>query len=274
MRNFIRSIFVLGTSIAATLIHTDARAQQSSALIDTITIDNHHLNTTFLTPGLKQYTVYTYNSKSPKAVRPAIWTREVAKTTLTNEPVFTVSQQWFFSDTNYYRNIYSVNRATDFAPIYHRETIGSVTKAYEWSGNSVTASAKDTGNAAKDFKKDLATKAFNWNLDIETFEQLPFAAGKTFVFYFYDAGYGEPTYTTYTVEGSEELALVDNKTIDCWILVTTGKMPKGDTFTQKFWVSKKGHEFLREVDNFGDTYRVKLKMLGAAPVLNPGAVKP
>lgn len=240
----------------------------SNAQGDTITIDNHKLNPKLLTTGLKQYEVYTYNAKQPKIVRGGIWTREVARTTIDNKAVITVSQQWYFPDTVNYRNIYSVLDAGTFAPSYHRETIGTVTKAYDWADTAVNGSTKDTGNAAKNYHKGIGHKAFNWNLDIETFEILPLALNKTFVLYFFDAGYGEPAYATYQVEASEEIELVDGQKVDCWILFTGGKMPNGGTYTQKFWITKKGHEFLKELDNFGDTYRVKLKMLGAAPQIN------
>jgi hypothetical protein len=96
-----------------------------------------------------------------------------------------------------YRTIYSVNRAVDFSPIYHSETINNKTKAYNWSSDKITDADSVAQNQQKAFVLDFKLPNFNWNLDIETFEMLPLAEGKTFAINFYDAGLDPPAYVNY-----------------------------------------------------------------------------
>jgi hypothetical protein len=139
--------------------------------------------------------------------------------------------------------------------------------AYNWSATKIAGADTVATNTKKDFALVFTDPAFNWNLDIETFEMLPLAAGKTFAINFYDAGKTPPKYVLYKVTGSEVITLLDNTKTDCWILRQEGKAPNGSTYTQTFWISKKGHEFLKEEDKFSGMYRYKIKMPGAAPDL-------
>jgi len=109
----------------------------------------------------------------------------------------------------------------------------------------------------------------NWNLDIETFEMLPLAAGKSFLINFYDAGLDPPQYVRYTVTGSEKLALGAAE-VDCWVLATEGKDPRGAAYTETYWISKKDHEFLKEVDRFNGTIRYKIRMPALTPDVRVG----
>ncbi|MDN5286495.1 MAG: hypothetical protein JWR38_2769 [Mucilaginibacter sp.] len=236
------------------------------AQTDTIRLHDKRLMTQVLQPGNKQYLVYFQSMKNKKNLRFWFWLRNIAIETKNGEKVFTISQNWYGSDSTSYRSVYSINKMADFAPVYHAETKGGKTQAYNWGATKITGADTVKDNAGKDFSLDFKQPNFNWNLDIETFEMLPLAAGKTFAINFYDAGLQPPAYMLYKVAGSEVLSTLNNDKVDCWKLFTEGDS-QGKHYTQTFWISKKGHEFLKEEDSFDGGYRYKIKLSGAAPDL-------
>ncbi|MBS7566616.1 hypothetical protein KHS38_19580 [Mucilaginibacter sp. Bleaf8] len=256
---------LLITGLCSAALSPNAFAQTH---VDTVNLKSHKLQTSYLKPGLRQYLVYMQSPARPKTLNLSYWVRDVKSGTQNGEKIFTVSQHWYANDTSAYRTYYAVNRAADFAPVYQKETVRSKTKAYNWGSDKITGTDTVANNEAKGFELAFTEPNYNWNLDIETFEMLPLAAGKTFAISFYDAGLGKPGYVTYKVTGSEKITLLDNAQTDCWKLVTEGKAPNGSTYTQAFWLSKKGHEFLKEEDSFNGAMRVKIKM----PVTTPDVV--
>ena len=225
---------------------------------DTIRPGKGHLMTEILKPGLRQYLVYFQNPRKADRLGFWYWMRDIKIDTKDGKQYFAISQHWYGGDSLSYRQAYSLNRRSDFAPIYHSEMVRGKTKAYDWSGQGITGADTVAFTAPN----------FNWNLDIETFEMLPLAAGKSFLINFYDAGLEPPKYVLYTVTGSEELTVMNGEKIDCWMLFTKGESPRGP-YTETYWISKKTHEFLKEEDDFGSMYRYKVKMPGMAPDLLP-----
>ncbi|OOQ58655.1 DUF3108 domain-containing protein [Mucilaginibacter pedocola] len=241
-----------------------AQPQYASAQkIDTIRLKDNRLNVATLKPGLRQYAVYFQNPKTPKMLKFWLWLRDTKLETRGGQKVLVTNQHWYGNDTSSYRTVYSVNKASDFSPIYHSETVAGKNKAFNWSNTKITGADTVTINTAKTFALDFAEPCYNWNLDIETFEMLPLAAGKTFAINFYDAGFGKPEYIVYKVTGSEVITTLDNQKVDCWILFNESDNA-GRHATETFWISKKNHEFLKEEDNFNGMYRYKVKMPAAA----------
>jgi hypothetical protein len=238
----------------------------ANAQTDTIRLKDKRLITSALKPGLKQYLVYFQTSAKHKSLGFWFWLRDIKIENRNGEKVFAITQHWYSNDTNSYRSVYSINRAADFAPIYHAETIKNITKAYNWGGDKITGADTVAQNAQKGFTLDFNLPNFNWNLDIETFEMLPLAAGKTFAINFYDAGLDPPAYVNYKVTGSEIVTTLNNEQVDCWKLFTEGDN-NGSHYSETYWISKKGHEFLKEEDAFNGGYRYKIKMLGSSPDL-------
>lgn len=238
----------------------------SAQKIDTIQIGKGKLNTAALKTGLKQYLVYFQMTKQPKTLMTSLWLRDIKKENRNGQDVFVINQQWYESDTTRYRKVYSVNNAKDFSPIYHAEQIGTKLSAYNWDAKQIKGADTVMQNLKKDFKLDFSGPCFNWNLDIETFEMLPLGEGKTFAINFYDAGYSVPKYVIYKVEGSEILETNDLQKVDCWILKNESDF-NGNKFVQRFWISKKNKELLKEEDTFNNGYRYKVKLNGAAPNL-------
>eukprot|EP01133_Synstelium_polycarpum_P014646 gene14646-17322_t len=237
------------------------------AQVDTIRVKDKRLMTSALKPGLKQYLIYYQFPKKNKNLNFWLWTRNVRKENRNGEPVFTISQQWFGADTNAYRSLYSVNRASDFGPVYHAEHGISKIRAYNWNDQKITGADTVANNVHKAFSLDFKEANYNWNLDIETFEMLPLAEGKTFAINFYDAALDPPKFVVYKVIGSELLSTLDNKKVDCWKLFTEGSA-KGGNYTQTFWISKKEHEFLKSESFYAGMYGYKIKLpVGAADFL-------
>ena len=226
------------------------------------------LHTSQLKPGLRQYLVYYQRPQTGKTLWCWYWTRDISVEQREGERVFAIRQQWLGGDTGSYRSYYSVNAAKDFTPVYHCETAHGQISAYNWEAAKISGADTVAGNSKQGFSQSLEKPAFNWNLDIETFEMLPLGADKSFAINFYDAGLAPPKFVLYKVTGSEELSTLDNKKVDCWKLVTVGEF-KGAPYSQTFWISKKEHELLKEEDVFGNGYRCKIKLPGLAPDILP-----
>lgn len=243
-------------ALAALLLTRPALAQQP----DTIRVGDKRLHAARLQPGTRQYLVYFVNPAKPKNVGFWLWRRELQASQHQGQPVWRVQQHWYGSDSTSYREITSLVRADDFAPLYHDETVRGQRKAYNWHPQRVSGADSVSHNQAAAFQLVLPQPVFNWNLDIETFELLPLAAGKRFVIPFYDAGSPAPTYAEYTVTGRESLRLPGGQTVPCWKLVTEGRTPAGAPYKQTFWLSQRGQEFLKEEDQYpGGLFRYKIK---------------
>src|ERR1700761_724911 len=202
--------------------------------IDTTRLKDKRLNSTVLKSQLNQYLVYFQYPKSPKTLRFWYWLRDVKTTNRNGEKVFIINQRWYGSDSSSYRKVYSINRASDFSPIYFSETVKGENMAYNWNNNKIAGADTVADNLQKSFALDFSEPNFNWNLDIETFEMLPLAAGKTFAINFYDAGLDPPKYYLYKVTGSEVLATLNNEKVDCWKLFSEGDSPQGH-YTETYW---------------------------------------
>jgi hypothetical protein len=246
-----------------TILFLSAQPRVASAQVDTIRLKDKRLNTTALKPGMRQYMVYFQSPKAKKVLWQSLWLRNTQIMDRDGEKVFVTTQHWFGNDSSSYRTVYSVNRVSDFLPIYHSETVAGKNKSFNWSESAIQGADSVTVNTQKSFLLNFTAPCYNWNLDIETFEMLPLAAGKTFAINFYDAGFGKPEYVIYKVTGSEVIQTLDNHRIDCWTLQNVSEH-NGQKSVQIFWISKRGHEFIKEEDSFAGNYRYKIKLPATA----------
>lgn len=265
-------LLIAAISRGQTAQTTSRSAAPSGAPADTIRPGKGHLLTAALKPGLRQYLVYFQYPQKADRLGFWYWVRDVREETREGMKYFSITQHWYGADSLSYRKVYSLNQAADFAPVYHCETVRGTTGAYNWRAEEISGADTVAGNDKKGFNLKFSEPNLNWNLDIETFEMLPLAAGKSFLINFYDAGLEPPKYILYKVTGSDELTLMNGGKMDCWRLFTEGESPRG-SFTQTFWISKKTHEFLKEEDAFGGIYRYKIKLPGTAPDLLPRFAK-
>ena len=233
---------------------------------DTIRPGKKGLVTSYLKPGLRQYLLIYQNPKSDRALGFWYWLRDIHKETRQGKDVFIITQNWYGSDSNAYRTVYSINTAEDFIPLYHKELVRGKLSAFDWKPSEIKAADSVAGIANKDFSIALAEPTYNWNLDIETFEMLPLAEGRSFVINFYDAGISAPKYVRYEVSGSEKIGLPEGQLTDCWKLSSTDTT-KGTTYSETYWISKKDHQFLKEEDHFNGMIRYKIKVTPGMPDL-------
>ena len=234
------------------------------AQADTVYPGSRHLNTGFLKPGLKQYLVYHQWPQYNKMLQFQYWVRDISIEKKDGVEVFAIRENWYTADSNEYRSFLSLGSVKDFTPLYHAASSKGKIAAYNWSTTNINGSDTVNGNTTKDFHLAFDRPNFNWHLDIETFEMLPLAMGKIFEINFYDAGLSPPKFVTYKVTGSETLRTLDNRQVVCWMLETSGSY-NGKSYTQKFWISKKEHELLKEEDAFDGRFRYKIKLPGLTP---------
>jgi len=241
---------------------------QTNQQTDTIRPGKGHLLTGALKPGLRQYLVYFQYPRHSDRLMFWYWMRDISIKTRDGVKYFAISQHWYGGDSTSYRKVYSLNTVADFAPVFHSETVRGKTSSYNWTGRDIKGADSVEDNTSKGFYLPFSEPNLNWNLDIETFEMLPLGEGRSFWINFYDAGLEPPKYVLYKVTGSEELTLMSGEKVDCWKLYSEGSSPKGP-YTETYWISKQGHEFLKEEDSFSGIYRYKIKMPGTAPDLLP-----
>jgi len=241
--------------------HTPLAAQT-----DTIGLHGKKLFTRQLKTGVKQYLVYFQSSKQSRQLKFSLWVRDISLKTQNGEQLFAITQQWYGTDTTSFRSVYSLNRVSNFEAIYQSEAINGKLKAYNWYNDHISGADSIPGNEQKTFNLQFDRPAFNWHLDIETYEMMQLKEGKTIVIYFYDAGFGKPSYQSLKVTGSEMVTTLDNQKVDCWKLFTSSDQGKVQ-FTETYWISKKNHELLKEEDYFNGNYRYKIKLPGYSPEL-------
>ncbi|RUO80732.1 hypothetical protein CWI84_03875 [Idiomarina tyrosinivorans] len=109
-------------------------------------------------------------------------------------------------------------------------------------------------NLAKDTDVAATELPLNWELDIETFQLLDFAEGKSFQLNFYHPGSKTgPKDYTYQVIGSDTLHLAGLAAIDCWKL----KIDYGEGNCAIFWIAKSNKQMLKMEEKWNEFTRFK-----------------
>ena len=226
------------------------------AQVDTIDI-SRDLQLKNLPEGRNQYSV-TLHMPNGTLKYVGLWSRTVRIVVIGGKQRIVIDQDWWTSDSAAHRKVYSICSREDLSPIYHYSKDGKgKVEAFNFTASSVTGSDTTADNSRKGFELPLTMPTLNWELDLEIFQTLPFAAGKTFVISFYHPGGPPPGYYSYTVTGDEKLALAGGGQADCWVMTIDYGGGRGST---TFWISKKSREVLRTKDSFGGAYRYKVKL--------------
>lgn len=103
------------------------------------------------------------------------------------------------------------------------------------------------------FNKSTESNFLNWHEDLLIFPVLPFRENIFFKIKFYEPGVDAIKDVIYEVLKSEKL-IINGKNIDCWVLNYPSTKPEG---YQRFWISKKSKQLVKEEDKFGEFYRYK-----------------
>jgi hypothetical protein len=243
----------------AVVVSFSAAAQKG----DTIHVRGSDLLMNDLQTGSYSYLIIQQKALDSPASDITIAKMTVARETYHNKPAIVVHQQWD-KDSAIHKS-YSVFDANDFSTLYHDTYWASLGfslifdfETQKFDSKPVWRTLSDKGHAhvEKEFAGALGVYRLNWHADLIVYSLLPYKAGRTFVINYYDPGSGDPQEVPYTVTGSEKLTDRGGMAIDCWVLSHSD-----DKFTEKFWISKKTNEVLKEEDygkDFG--YRFKYKM--------------
>lgn len=251
-------IFVI---IIAIISAAGALAQTAEPIL----ISKQNLDFKYLKTGDSTYVVYFKKTADGPAERMTLVKINVAPTTLDGRKAYAITQQWEGGDEVVHR-AYTVHDAEDFRTLRHEtwwKRTGYTAK-FDFLGKQVsfdgTVSDADKTRITDDFNASFDAYNLSWHSDLTIFPLFPFKDGRVLRVNFYDPGASKAKLADYTVTGSETLSGSGGEKIDCWIMEYKSTMPSGGTASQRFWISKKTREVLKEEDQFPGGFRYKLKI--------------
>ncbi len=233
--------------------------------IDTIRITPENIDVKALQTGSYSYILYNKQTKESPAQRITLVKINVEPQLYHNKPALVITQEW--DRDTIMHSAYSVFDAKDFSSILHDTYWKSLGYAMKFDFEAKTVDFTDKGikggipdsiksGAVKDFNQSFQKYNLNWHADLLIYQLLPYKDNRTFVINYYDPGFGKPEDVMYTVTGSDLLTDQDGKKIDCWVL----NYSDGPIGYERFWISKKTKEVLKEEDFGTRGYRYKIKL--------------
>ena len=204
--------------------------------------------------GKAKYLVYMQDDTTGDIRFSSIWQRTTTIAKKDNETVIEITQKWSSAEKKLNREIKSINRVADFAPIYHWSKNSKGVEAYQYNENSILGDKALDSNLKKDFSLATDETPLNWELDIETFQLLDYAPDKVFTLNFYHPGSkSAPAEYAYKVTGSETLQLAGLPPIDCWTL----KIDYDKDSYATFWIDKQSKQMLKMEEKWKHFTRFK-----------------
>jgi hypothetical protein len=228
------------------------------AQADTITIHTNNLKMEKIEPNKNTYLVYI-EQPDGTVLDVSIWERNISFSTLKNEKVIVIDQRWKNQEKTKTRTIQSINKRTNFQPIYHYSKNGKGTiEAYTFLKDKIIGTDSIENNTKKGFQISNKSNTLNWELDLETYQLLPYKLNTAFKINFYHPGSKnmQPDFYTYSVIGEEKIKISDQNSIDCWVL----KIQHASNSYATYWVDKKTRETIKMVEVFGAIKRYKIKI--------------
>lgn len=240
-------------------------ASVSAQKSDTLNIGPRYLQLRNLQLGDSTYVVYQKKNATAPAEKITLVRIKIEATTVQGRKAFAISQQWESGDEVVHTSK-TLHSATDFSTLFHE----TWWKRLGYSSIfDFTARHAEFKGPIDDAKKSQIVDEFNqsfenfnlcWHNDLTIFGLLPYQEGRLFVINFYDPGFGKPKAAEYRVVGSEPLTGSEGSKIDCWVMEHTFEIATGGNGKQRFWISKRTHEVLKEEDQTPNGYRYKLKI--------------
>lgn len=211
--------------------------------------------------GKRQYLVYM-NGEGENALKwTSLWTRTTKIVERDSEKLVEITQNWQAEDPLFQRELHSLNRLNNFAPISHRTDIGkdNVISAFKFSDTMITGDASVENNSKIDFSMPSQPETLNWELDIETLALVPWERGKTFYLNFYQPGSKtSPQAYAYSVIGDETLWDVFGRGFDCWMVKIDYDKENQNTSFATFWLEKETGQLIKMEETYGKTKRIKV----------------
>lgn len=233
---------------------------------DTVSVQKQNLEFKYLRTGNSSYIVYFKKTATGPAEKITLVKINVEPTTVDGRKAYAVTQQWDGNDAVVHTSN-TLHAADDFSTLRHdiwwkargfTVKFDFLTRQVSFDG-AISDAAKS--RIVEDFNQSFESYNLSWHSDLTIFPLFPFRSGRTFKVNFYDPGAGKSKIAEYNVVGSEALAGGGGgEKIDCWIMEHKSEMPSGGIYTQRFWISKKTQEVLKEEDQFPGGFRYKLKI--------------
>lgn len=219
--------------------------------------------------GNYSYLVYTKKTKESGAENLSLVNIKVETKQHNGKPVIAISQSWEDAETPFHR-AYTLLSAADGSTLYHQTFFKQVgiDMKFDFETRKMTMEGEPAETIKQrfeqfkafveaGFQKSFNTYNLNWHSDLIIFQMFPYKENRTFRVNFYDPGAAEPKIAEYVVTGSDKMRDSSGDNIDCWTMEYRSEKFKS---VQKFWISKRTREVLKEEDSFDGTYRFKLKL--------------
>jgi hypothetical protein len=252
MKHVLYGLFFLSVTFAA-------RAQKG----DTLWVKPTDLNIQGLQTGNYTYLIVRQKAKDSPAMSMILAKMSIQRDTYHNKAAIIVRQQW--DRDSIIHKAYTVFDARDFSTLLHDTYWRVLGYSLIFDFENRTVDSKDIIRSIPDSVKKSCTEELagsfgaynlNWHDDLVIYSMLPYKENRTFMINYYDPGFGKPVEVGYKVMGSDVLTDRGGAVIDCWVL------EHGDeNGTEKFWISKKTREVLKEEDHGkSGGYRFKYKL--------------
>jgi hypothetical protein len=228
------------------------------AQVDTITINTKNLKLEKIKPKKNTYLVYI-EKPDGAMLDIAIWERTISFSKLNNENVIVIDQQWKNQEKAKARTIKSIVSRRDFQPIYQYSKNGKGdVEAYSFLNNKIIGTDSIQNNTKKGFQINNTSKTLNWELDLETYQMLPYKLNTAFKINFYHPGSKnmKPDFYIYNVIGEEKIKLLNQNYIDCWLLNIQHNVKSSATY----WIDKSTGETIKMLEVFGSIKRYKIQI--------------
>src|SRR6185312_15216169 len=234
--------------------------------IDTINVQPKNLDLKSLQMGNYSYVVFFKKTKSSPSSQIFLVKINVAATQYHNKPAYVIKQQWDLDTVVH--SAYSVFDAKSFSTILHDTYWKALGYAMKYDFEAKTVDYKNVSlkngipdsikvKSTEDFNESFTKYNLNWHADLILYSLLPYKENRTFIINFYDPGFGKAEEVDYSVTGSDVLTGSSGERIECWVLNHNEKSSDG---YERFWISKKTREVLKEEDFGKRGYRYKLKI--------------
>jgi hypothetical protein len=237
---------------------------------DTLRVQPSDLDIKGLQTGNYSYLIVRQKAKDSPATSMILAKMSVERISYHGRPAIAVRQQW--DRDSVVHRAYSVFDAGTFSTLLHDTYWRALGYSMVFDFEAKTFDSKAVLRAIPDSVKkscgdELAGSSgaynLNWHDDLVIYSMLPYKEGRTFLINYYDPGFGKPVEVPYTVTGSDWLVSRGGEKTECWTLEHAD-----ENGVEKFWISKRTKEVLKEEDhgaNWGYRYKYKLGVAGGEP---------
>ena len=150
-----------------------------------------------------------------------------------------------------------------FRPLTHVRTVHhdgkTIVGGYRFEPKQIVGMKDLPDNTRADFQIASPEPAFNFELDMELLQTLPWKPGYVADLVFYDPGQEPPNHYRFKYAGEAKIAGPDGRDLDCWLVTAdynTGRVKS------RFWLSKKTQVVVHEEAEDNGTLYVKT-LIGA-----------